>query len=300
MRRQSGEQTRRQDDEGYLLIASGKANLTKWQELHGRSSDQSEALFNIHLYNLPRVLVHASINLTWKSSRHFKSSSSEHFRRNLISMSNVNKNDVHWSFSVVSPLSLSSIWLSFSLSLFSSLSLGERLEERTGYFKSPTRTAYPRDLLFFSSLEVSSLVVHSFIFLSLLRRSVWTSEIFAMKFFFILLIVCVYLISQATVDGRTTSLRKHFWPQSANGHYQGDNYQHRFELRRRQAGRDVSKKKLSFPRSPRLGWGKRNAMLVEDDNDDLPSDHPENTHDSWGRTWFDDQWTMCCSLFIFR
>ena len=156
-----------------------------------------------------------------------------------------------WQFPSPSLSYGSSFYLAvfLSLSLSFSLSLSERLGGRAGYFKSPTWAAHPRDLLFFSFLPVSSLVsqsvIHSAIFLSSLLRSVWTSEIFAMKFFVILLIVCVYLISQATVDGRATSLRKHFWPQSTNGLYQGDSFQQRFELRRRQAGRDVGNKDLA-------------------------------------------------------
>ena len=56
-----------------------------------------------------------------------------------------------------------------------------------------------------------------------------------MKFSFIVLSICCYLISQAMIDARTTGLRKPYWSLSANGDYQRDWHHQKFD-RRRQAG----------------------------------------------------------------
>lgn len=56
-----------------------------------------------------------------------------------------------------------------------------------------------------------------------------------MKFFFIILIICFYIISQTPIDARATGLGKDYWPLSTNGDYQGDLLHQKFE-RKRQAG----------------------------------------------------------------
>ena len=49
-----------------------------------------------------------------------------------------------------------------------------------------------------------------------------------MQFFMIFLSICCYILSQTTIDARTTGLRKPYWSLSTNGDYQGDlNHQKR-------------------------------------------------------------------------
>ena len=51
------------------------------------------------------------------------------------------------------------------------------------------------------------------------------------------LLICSYVISQTTVQGRLTNLRKQFLPiSSGSGHYRADGEVPYFELHRRQAG----------------------------------------------------------------
>jgi hypothetical protein len=87
-----------------------------------------------------------------------------------------------------------------------------------------------------------------------------------MKFFFIMLSICCYIISQTTIDARTTALRKMYWPLPPNGDYHGQKFD-----QRRQAG-----------------WGKRHDALIDDEYDDLPLYHPFVSQDNSARTWFDD------------
>ena len=56
-----------------------------------------------------------------------------------------------------------------------------------------------------------------------------------MNFSFIVLVICLYFVSQTTVDARTAGRRKNFWPAALSGDYQGDLAHPRFELKR-QAG----------------------------------------------------------------
>ncbi len=46
-----------------------------------------------------------------------------------------------------------------------------------------------------------------------------------------MLSICCYIISQTTIDARTTALRKMYWPLPPNGDYHGQKFD-----QRRQAG----------------------------------------------------------------
>ncbi|CAF0730289.1 unnamed protein product [Rotaria sordida] len=78
-------------------------------------------------------------------------------------------------------------------------------------------------------------------------------------------------MNQATIDGRTTQLRKPYWLHSNNGYNLGDSF-HQNPERKRQAG-----------------WGKRNYFTAEDDNDDILLHHIYGSHGDLAHNWFDDQ-----------
>lgn len=89
-----------------------------------------------------------------------------------------------------------------------------------------------------------------------------------MKFFFIILVICFYLISQTSVNGRATGLRKAFWPMVATGRFLGETVRPAYEIHRRQAG-----------------WGKRAELVTDDDADELQSDQYFGS----ARSWFDEK-----------
>jgi hypothetical protein len=110
-----------------------------------------------------------------------------------------------------------------------------------------------------------------------------------MNFSFIVIAICAFIFSQSVVNARTTStLRKSFWPLAINDNYHGDSIEQRFELRRRQAGRIDDDRSLTNTCSTLstvfsiLGWGKRDASITDEDNDDILLDHA-------GRLWFDEK-----------
>lgn len=104
-----------------------------------------------------------------------------------------------------------------------------------------------------------------------------------MKILFIVLIISCYILSQTIIHGRTTGLRKIYWSLPTNNNYQPFKYDPR-----RQAGKDFNILLLFFIISLNSGWGKRHDVLIEDDYNELPSNHPYSSHDNTIHNWFDD------------
>ncbi|CAF2904440.1 unnamed protein product [Rotaria sp. Silwood2] len=92
-----------------------------------------------------------------------------------------------------------------------------------------------------------------------------------MKLWFIILSIYFYIISQATIDGRTTQLRKAYWFYPNNGYNPGDLFHQNFE-RKRQAG-----------------WGRRRYLTAEDDHDDILLRRIYGPHDDSAYNWFNDK-----------
>lgn len=107
-----------------------------------------------------------------------------------------------------------------------------------------------------------------------------------MKFFvsiIILLIICQYFINQIIVDARPAKSKKFSWTFPIHENEHDDEVQ---ELVKRKPG--AGKFYFSFSSSFKiidfillLGWGKRNALLLDD--------HPYAVHENSARIWFDDK-----------
>lgn len=109
-----------------------------------------------------------------------------------------------------------------------------------------------------------------------------------MKFFFVILSICCYIISQTTIDARTPALRKPFWSLIPNSDYQWDIHRQK-SYRTRQAGMLKALITIFFSLILKiLGWGKRRDILTDDEYDELPPYHPFASQDNAARTWFDD------------
>jgi len=91
-----------------------------------------------------------------------------------------------------------------------------------------------------------------------------------MKFFFIVLSISCYIISQTTINARPTGVRKISWFLPTNGNYLGDFYREKFDLKRQ------------------AGWGKRHDESMENEYDDLQPYHSYASQDNLIHSWLDD------------
>ena len=110
-----------------------------------------------------------------------------------------------------------------------------------------------------------------------------------MKFIFIVLVICLYITSQATIDARTRQVRKISWPLSNNSSYQKDLFIRNWKQRRQPGMFEKLYFICSYLFFGNSGWGKRQYLTIANNGNDLSSHDSHTRNDNLDYHWFNSE-----------